>query len=128
MLETPILIIAWKRADKTHELINSIRKVSPKKVYLACDGAIKGDNENKIKVKQTRDILNNEINWDCEVKRLYSKNHNGCKDGVSKAIDWFFLNEEEGIILEDDCIPHIDFFYFCSEMLKNVFTLFINCM
>ena len=42
----------------------------------------------------------------------------GCKEGVNHAINWFFEHEEEGIILEDDCLPHPDFFYYCSELLK----------
>ena len=31
----------------------------------------------------------------------------------------FFENVEEGIILEDDCLPHPDFFRFCVEMLER---------
>ena len=36
---------------------------------------------------------------------------------VSGAIDWFFENEEMGIILEDDCLPSQSFFWFCEELL-----------
>jgi len=39
--------------------------------------------------------------------------------GVSSAIDWFFENEEEGIILEDDCLPCQSFFWFCEELLDR---------
>ena len=38
---------------------------------------------------------------------------------MSTAIDWFFENENEGIILEDDCLPADSFFYFCDQMLKR---------
>jgi hypothetical protein len=38
---------------------------------------------------------------------------------VSSAIDWFFENEEEGIILEDDCLPSQSFFWFCEELLER---------
>ena len=37
---------------------------------------------------------------------------------VSFAIDWFFEKVEEGIILEDDCLPSQSFFWFCQELLK----------
>ena len=43
----------------------------------------------------------------------------GCGKGVSEAISWFFQNEKEGIILEDDDLPHKDFFVFCETMLKR---------
>jgi len=38
---------------------------------------------------------------------------------VSGAITWFFEMEEEGIILEDDCLPSRDFFPFCEELLER---------
>ena len=119
MFNTPILLISWKRPEKTKRLLEAIRKIEPKKLYLACDGAKNRDNATQAKVHMNREILNQEINWDCEVKKLYSEINHGCKIGVSKAINWFFENEKEGIILEDDCIPHKDFFYFCKDMLAR---------
>ena len=38
-------------------------------------------------------------------------------DAVSSAISWFFGLEEEGVILEDDCLPSQSFFSYCEEML-----------
>jgi hypothetical protein len=43
----------------------------------------------------------------------------GCGRAVSEAITWFFQQEEEGIILEDDCLPDATFFPFCREMLSR---------
>lgn len=43
----------------------------------------------------------------------------GCKISVSRAITWFFENEDKGIILEDDCLPHLDFFNFCNSLLNK---------
>ena len=117
MFDTPILLISWRRPEKTLKVIKEIRKIKPNKLYLACDGPIKNDPLNQMKVTATREVLNKEIDWDCEIKKLYSEKNNGCMMGVSKAITWFFKNEEEGIILEDDCVPHKDFFYFCSVLL-----------
>jgi SAM-dependent methyltransferase len=36
---------------------------------------------------------------------------------MSSGITWFFENVEQGIILEDDCLPNKDFFRFCKPML-----------
>ena len=38
---------------------------------------------------------------------------------MSEAITWFFDNEEDGIILEDDCLPNESFFYYCEELLDR---------
>lgn len=49
---------------------------------------------------------------------LVSGKNMGSKYGVIAAIDWFFENEESGIILEDDCLPAADFFEFSTDLLK----------
>ena len=59
-----------------------------------------------------------QVDWDCEVKTLLRDKNLGCRVGVSTAIDWFFENEKEGIILEDDCLPSQSFFWFCEELLE----------
>jgi hypothetical protein len=30
----------------------------------------------------------------------------GCRGGVTAAVDWFFTRVPAGIVLEDDCLPH----------------------
>ena len=57
MFQTPILLISWQRPQKTLKVLNEIRKISPTKIYLACDGPIKNDPVNKEKVLQTRKKL-----------------------------------------------------------------------
>ena len=49
---------------------------------------------------------------------LFRAENLGCKQAVSSAITWFFDNESEGIILEDDCLPSQNFFWFCKELLS----------
>ncbi len=117
--QTPILLIAWRRPGKTIKVIEKIKEIKARKIYVACDGFISDDKINNIKVQETREIIKNSINWECELKKLFSDSNQGCKKGVSNAINWFFKNEKEGIILEDDCLPHLDFFYFCEEMLRK---------
>ncbi|MDC3164361.1 glycosyltransferase family 2 protein [Prochlorococcus sp. AH-716-F13] len=119
-MELPILILAWKRPNHTKEVIQSLKDIKPKNIYLACDGP-NPNNEKEINlVNKTRYILENEINWPCKKLKLYSAKNQGCRLGVSKAINWFFENVSEGIILEDDCIAHPDFFKF-SEILIDRF-------
>jgi len=68
---------------------------------------------------QTRSVINREIDWVCNIKRLYSDDNLGCSIGPVSAINWFFDQVEEGIILEDDCIPHPDFLAFSADLLKR---------
>jgi len=116
---TPILLIAWRRPKETKEVINTLKKIKPKEIFISCDGARKGNEEEFDKVKKTRQIIRENINWDCEINWQVSDINLGCKNGVSKAINWFFSNVNEGIILEDDVIAHEDFFKYCQNLLDK---------
>jgi len=111
---TPILLIIYKRPETTKAVAKAILKINPSKVYVFADGS---RNEKDLQsVKETRKIID-ELPWQGKVIKKYSKKNLGCRVGVSKAITWFFTKEKEGIILEDDCLPRKDFFYFCEELL-----------
>ncbi len=117
--DTPILLIAWRRPEHLKQVIDAVRKVSPKNVFVAVDGPREGDGfaEERKLIEQTKIVIDNEIDWNCELKTLYQERNLGCKIGVSSAITWFFDHVEDGIILEDDCVPNVDFLRFASEML-----------
>tara|TARA_Y100001968_G_C19426010_1_gene754403 strand:+ start:1582 stop:2544 length:963 start_codon:yes stop_codon:yes gene_type:complete len=116
---TPVLLIAWRRPLQTSKVIDELRKIKPINLFVACDGPIPNDLEQEKKVNSTREIIRQNINWDCQINTLYSDLNQGCKRGVSNAITWFFNQVDEGIILEDDCVPHQDFFSYCTELLKK---------
>ena len=40
----------------------------------------------------------------------------------SSGLDWVFEQVETAIILEDDCIPHEDFFPYCDALLERYAT------
>ena len=117
--ETPILIIAWRRPKAVFEVIKAIKPFLPSNIYVACDGPNLSNPLEIEKVFATRDLIDNQIDWNCSINKLYSKQNNGCKIGVTKAINWFFSNESEGIILEDDCVPYPDFLPFAEELLEK---------
>ncbi|MDZ7719653.1 MAG: hypothetical protein U5K72_12620 [Balneolaceae bacterium] len=55
---------------------------------------------------------------DIEVKILFQPENLGVKKAVYEALKWFFLDEDQGIILEDDCLPAPVFFDYCEELLE----------
>jgi len=117
--QTPILIIAWRRPDTLRQVIDAIRPIAPTQVYVACDGpslARAGEIE---KVASTRQLIDQQVDWPCKIERYFSDVNQGCRLGVSRAITWFFNQVEEGIILEDDCVPHPDFFAYCTTLLER---------
>ena len=116
-LNTPVLFLIFNRPDTTKRVFESIREAKPPRLYIAADGARKDKIGERELCEQTREITNN-VDWNCEVKTLFRDKNLGCKIAVSSAINWFFENEEEGIILEDDCLPNQSFFMFCQELLN----------
>ena len=116
MLDTPILLIAFNRPELTRKVFEKICDIQPKRLYIAIDGPRFNHEQDLEKILKVRDIFK-KIDWKCETFFLDRKFNLGCKDAVSGAIDWFFKHENKGIILEDDCVPGIDFFAFCEELL-----------
>lgn len=114
----PVLFLIFNRPDTTQQVFNEIRKTRPNKLFIAADGPRKNNSNDALLCQQTRDIVNL-IDWDCEVHTLFREENLGCKFAVSSAIDWFFSHVEEGIILEDDCLPDQSFFPFCQELLER---------
>jgi hypothetical protein len=117
-LNTPILFCIFSRPEVTRHVFEMIRKAKPPRLYISCDGPRKNFPVEKKMIDMTKKIVSN-IDWPCKVKRLYRKKNLGCKKAMSSGISWFFKHEECGIILEDDCLPNLDFFFFCEKMLKR---------
>lgn len=118
-MDTPVLLIAWRRPHTLRQVINAIRPVAPKRLFVACDGPNLRRPGEAEKVSATRELIEQEIDWPCQIERLYSDVNQGCRLGVSRAITWFFKQVEEGIVLEDDCVPHPDFFAYCTTLLER---------
>ena len=119
-MQTALLFLVFNRPDTTTLVFEKIRQVKPSRLYVASDGPRDGNNDDKKKVIKVREIATM-VDWPCEVKTLFRDKNLGCKKGVSTAITWFFEHEEQGIILEDDCVPNLDFFTFCEDLLDRYF-------
>ncbi|HVN49162.1 MAG TPA: nucleotide-diphospho-sugar transferase [Bacteroidota bacterium] len=115
---TPILFIIFNRPDTTARVFQQIRAIKPKQLFVAADGPRLQKIGEKEMCEQTRAILK-QVDWGCDVKTRFSETNQGCKVGVSSAITWFFEQVEEGIILEDDCLPDVSFFSYCENLLER---------
>lgn len=112
--QVPLLLLIFNRPDTLQKVFDVIKKIKPLFLFIAGDGP--RSEEEIIIVSTTRDIIN-QIDWECNIQTLFRNSNMGCKLSVSSAIDWFFDHNEMGIILEDDCVPHLSFFKFCEELL-----------
>ena len=117
-LQTAVLFLVFNRPDTTAQVFEAIRQAKPPRLYVAADGHREGREGEAKKVAKVREIAT-AVDWPCEVKTLFREKNLGCKYAVSGGISWFFENEVQGIILEDDCLPSQSFFWFCEELLVS---------
>jgi len=120
-LKTAVLFLVFNRPNTTRQVFEAIRQAKPPRLYVAADGPREGKLGEVEGVEEVR-IIATAVDWPCEVKTLFRDKNLGCKKGPSTAITWFFEQEERGIILEDDCLPHLDFFSFCENLLDRYFS------
>ncbi len=118
-MNVPILITAWNRPEKINKLINSLRELKPEILYFSCDGPKNKTQKELMKIYQTRKIINENIDWKCDIRKNFNDFNLGCKLNMIKSINWIFEDNDKAIIIEDDCIPHPDFFKFCYLLLEK---------
>lgn len=116
--QIPILLLFFNRPRHAEAVLDRVRLVRPERLYIHCDGPrsnVAGEAE---KVMAVRKLIES-IDWPCAVTTLFREQNMGLRNGVSNALDWFFGQEEMGIVLEDDCLPDLSFFPFCAELLQR---------
>lgn len=118
-MNTPILYLAFNRPDLVKKTFLTIQGLQPKYLYVSVDGPRQNNLKDIQRCAEVKSTILEMVNWECDVKYLFRNKNKGCGAGVSEAISWFFKYVEEGIILEDDCLPDITFFPFCEELLRR---------
>lgn len=117
-LERPILLLIFNRPDKVRVLMEALAAVRPARLFISADGPRPHVSSDIERCAEARRVAQ-KLSWPCEIETNFSETNLGCKVGVSSAITWFFSRVEEGIILEDDCIPDPSFFPYCAELLER---------
>ena len=110
--------MVFNRPDLTKKTFDKIKKYRPEKLYIGCDGPRVGNLEDKKFINEVKKIFKN-IHWKCKVFRSYSKKNLGIERRTVKSLKWIFSKEEKGIIFEDDCLAHPNFFKYCEMMLEK---------
>jgi hypothetical protein len=115
--QVPILFLTYKRLDTALRVFEKIKMVKPQKLFISSDGP-KNKTEQEI-IFKLRDRLKSHVDWECDLNFIFYKENLGCRNAVSKSINEFFNHVEHGIILEEDCLPSLSFFYYCEELLER---------
>lgn len=117
---TPVLLITFNRPEHTRRVLEAIMAARPKDLYVFQDGAREGNENDAGKCAEVRQVVEALTKGtDVVLHTNYSDRNLGCGAGPMTGIDWFFNQVEMGIVMEDDCLPHPDFFGYCEELLSR---------
>lgn len=114
---SPIVLICFNRPTETKKVLNKIKSIKPQKLFVIMDGPRKNNNYDKVNCKKVRKIVSN-LQLNCKVFKNFSPKNLGLKKRIKTGLNWVFTKTEKAIILEDDCLPTKEFFYFCDNLLS----------
>lgn len=117
-MNIPVLFLPFSRLSYAREAFEAIKKAKPKKIYFYVDKAREDNLEEISQNNQIKEFVN-EVNWECELKTYFRDKNIGIFQSILDAIDWVFENEEQAIILEEDCVASPAFFDFCEQLLTR---------
>lgn len=118
MVETPVLFITFARPDYARQTWEGIKAAKPKTLYYYSN---KGREEKEGEVERNEEIRAyiKEIDWDCNLHTWFRDECVNVYDSLRGAIDWLFRNEEQGIVLEEDCVPTLGFFSYADQLIAK---------
>lgn len=110
-----LLVLQSNSVEFTTDILNRIKEVEPRRLYLVHNTAKTADEHDELGIFLEEAEI---IDWPCTVNTLYkpfsSQNHM-----MHEAVSWFFKEEQRGVILGNTTMPRIEFFGFCSELLRR---------
>ncbi len=114
----PILVIGFQRIHPLEEILDICLSETSSNIYVSIDG---GNPDSVARVFETQVLVQrlSSLNPGRIIYRFLTKNF-GSAVNVISSVDWFFSENESGIILEDVCIPHVDFFSYAHEALRFI--------
>lgn len=116
--ERPIAIFAFKRPVHLKRVLDVVKSVLPKKLYIYIDRPKESASIEVFKSWEDVKKIISEIDWADELYVDCAEKNLGCKERISSGIKDILTREESAIFLEDDCLPDSSFFSFCDFNLN----------
>ncbi len=112
----PVFLMFFIRPHTLERVFEAVKKAKPSTLFLVSDGPREGNPNDKRLNDMCKNIVEN-IDWECDVHRLYSNVNKGMFKTYYDAFELAFKVVDSLIFLEDDILPNQSFFRFCSDLL-----------
>lgn len=116
--KVPVAVVVFNRPVLTEKMLMRLAEIRPQKLFVISDAARTDRPGEKEKVEKVRALFEH-ISWPCEVVKDYAETNLGCDKRIPSGLDKVFDQVDRAIILEDDCIPDLQFFRYAEEMLER---------
>src|SRR3712207_1421939 len=115
-IDVAVLLLFFNRPDNFGKVFAEVKKARPSKLFLYQDGP---RHERDLDGIRACRAIADDIDWECEVHRLYQEKNYGCDPSEYISQKWAFSMVDKCIVLEDDDVPSQSFFPFCKELLDR---------
>ncbi len=115
-IDVAVLILFFNRPEHLKKVFEEVRKARPSRLFLYQDGP--RSEKDLDGIMKCREVVDN-IDWECDVQRMYQECNYGCDPSEYISQKWAFSMADKCIVLEDDDVPSQSFFPFCKEMLDR---------
>ena len=95
--DVAVLILFFNRPDHLSKVFAEVRKARPSKLFLYQDGP-RGERD-MAGIEACRRVVEN-IDWECDVQRLYQERNYGCDPSEYISQKWAFSFVDKCIVLE----------------------------
>ena len=116
-MQSPVIYVFFNRPGVTRQTFGALRRQRPSRLHLIADGPRPARPQEAARCRETREVVESLLDWKCEVTRDYAESNLGCGRRLATGLTAAFALLGEAIVLEDDILPHADFFVFCDAML-----------
>ena len=117
LVDVPVQVNIWIRPEMQRRQFEVIKQAKPSILFVFSDG---GRNEEEWeKIYLNRKMYDEEINWECQVYKVYKDVNIGLYAMERELHQLIWKNVDRCIFMEDDIIPSVSFFRFCEEMLER---------
>jgi hypothetical protein len=117
-MRAAVVLILFNRPDLTRQVLVRIAQARPPHLWLFADGPRPEVPLDPERCAAARAAVA-DLPWPCRVRRDYASLNIGYQARITSALDAVFAEEEEAIVLEDDCIPAPSFLAWCAQLLER---------